>query len=188
MSFDDFLPPVTSDSTTFTLTTEEIIKNAFDIIQVGTDGEAVEPEYYERARDTLNLVMRELQAQGLHITSYRTGTLFLVGSQVKYVIEDSNSTNEFFQTEIALDAAIAQTFIQVVDATDMTVSDFIGIIQGDTKKERTRYHIQNIVGHMHGANRPGCQCSKVCKPRCTFYALKDTLIVSIDITINDIFT
>ncbi len=135
MSFQEFLPFETSGENNFTLTAAELIDNALDVIQVGSDGEGVEPEDYARALNALNLVMRELQAQGLHLASYRTGFLFLDAEVERYVLEDSDNveaTNRYFQTTLSADVTSPTTTIPVTDATNISVGDRLGVFKNDS--------------------------------------------------------
>jgi hypothetical protein len=131
MSFREFLPYTPADGNYFQLTVGEMINTSCGLIQVGVDGEGLEPEYYQRALVTLNLVMMELQAQGLHLSSYNVGYLFLQPDQYKYIIEDENATNEYFQRTIDGAEASGQTVLTVSDTTDLQNDDIIGITLDD---------------------------------------------------------
>lgn len=131
MSFREFLPYTPSDANYFQMTLEEIIQDALGLIQVGVDGEELAAEYYERARVTVNRVVLELQAQGLHLTSYRVGYLFLQPDQYKYVIEDENATNEYWTRTLSAAEASGQTVLSVSDVDDLEVDDTIGITLDD---------------------------------------------------------
>lgn len=132
MSYQDFLPRTPSGVNTFTLTASELIENAFDVIQVGVDGEGVEPEYYERGLRALNLVMRELQAQGLHLTSFRAGYVFPPEDTAEMVVEDQKATNVYYATTLSSDVTSPTTTIPVTDSTNMSVNDTIGILKDDS--------------------------------------------------------
>jgi len=135
MSFQEFQEFTPSGTTDFTLTAGEIIDDALDTIQVGSDGEGVEPEEYKRALNALNLVMRECQAQGLHIATYRTGTLFPKAGDVEYVLEDTenvDSTNTFFEALTTADVTSPATIIPVDDASNMEVGDRFLVLKNDS--------------------------------------------------------
>lgn len=127
MSFREFLPYTPYDGNYFQQTLGELIQYAAGLIQVGIDGEALSPEYYDRARNAVNLAVLEMQAKGLHLSSYKVGYLFLQPNQYKYVIEDENATNEYFSRQITTDAIATDTVIEVTDTTDLQVDDLIGI-------------------------------------------------------------
>jgi len=131
MSNQSFLPFEPSGESNFTLTTSEIIENALDILQVGSDGEDVEPEVYSRSLDQLNLCIKEMQTNGLSIATYRTAFLFLVQGQYEYIVEDSEVTNEYFQTTLSADVVSPTTTIPLTDISNYEVGDRIGIYKND---------------------------------------------------------
>jgi hypothetical protein len=127
MTFQSFLPFTPQTSNTFTLTTTELIKQALAEIRIGIDGEDVYPEYYARALTQLNLVLAEIEAQGLHIATYRVGTLFLNPNQNKYTLEQSNFTNQYYSTTLTANAATNATTLTVNSVSSISVGDYIGI-------------------------------------------------------------
>ena len=132
MSYQSFIPFTVSGSTSFTLTASELIENALDVLQVGVDGEGVEPEYYSRGLLALNLVLRELQAQGLHIASFRTGYVFPPPGSNEMIVEDVKATNVYYDTTLSANATSPTTSITVTDSTNMAVGDTIGILKNDS--------------------------------------------------------
>ncbi len=131
MSFQDFLPQNTSGSTSWTLTATEIISEALDVLGIGTDGEGVEAEYYERAINSLNGTLRHLQNQGLHLNTQATGALFVQEGQVEYVLENENCTEQYYVTTVDGDITAPTSTFDVTDASNINVDDFIGIYQDD---------------------------------------------------------
>jgi len=131
MSFREFLPYTPADANYFQLTLAEIIANSAGLIQVGTDGEDMAPEDYQRSIIAVNLAVLEMQAQGLHLTSYRVGYLFLQPNQYKYVIEDENSTNEYWSRQLTSDQVETDTVLAVSDTDDIQVDDIIGVTLDD---------------------------------------------------------
>lgn len=131
MSFRSFLPYEPTTANYFQLTLEEVIQDACGLIQVGVDGEGLEPEYYERARVAVNRVILEMQAQGLHLTSYKVGYLFLQPDQYQYVVEDENATNTYYERTLSADEASGQTVLSVSGTDDAQVDDIIGITLDD---------------------------------------------------------
>lgn len=131
MSFREFLPYEPSTANYFQMTLTEIISDALGIVQIGVDGEEVEPEYYKRMVNVVNRCVLEMQAKGLHLTSYKVGYLFLQPDQYKYVIEDENSTNEYWSRQLSADEATGQTVLSIDGADDLEVDDIIGITLDD---------------------------------------------------------
>lgn len=131
MSFREFLPYTPYDGNYFQQTLGELIQYSAGLIQVGIDGEALSPEYYDRARNAVNLAVLEMQAKGLHLSSYKLGYLFLQPDQGTYIIEDENATNTYFKRTLTAAEATAQTVLSVSDTTDLQVADTIGIVLDD---------------------------------------------------------
>lgn len=131
MSFREFLPYEPTTANYFQMTLSEVISDSLGIIQIGVDGEAIEPEYYSRMINVVNRAILEMQAQGLHLTSYKVGYLFLQPDQYKYIIEDENSTNEYWTRTLSADEATGQTTLSISDVTDLEVDDTIGITLDD---------------------------------------------------------
>jgi len=131
MSFREFLPYTPEDANYFQMTLSEIIRDAAGLIQVGVDGEDFAPEYYARSINVVNRCVLEMQAQGLHLTSYKVGYLFLQPNQYKYVIEDEHSTNEYWSRQIATAAVATDTVIEISESDDLEVDDTIGITLDD---------------------------------------------------------
>jgi len=133
MTYQSFQQYTVSGVNSFTLTAIEILDEALDILGIGVDGEDMEPEYYARLLKTLNLVLRYMQSQGLHLNTFSTGTLFLEAGKFQYNIEKSSSTNQYFSNETNADllaTATTLTFDNVPQET-VFVDDEIIIEQND---------------------------------------------------------
>jgi hypothetical protein len=131
MSFREFLPYTPYDGNYFQQTLGELIQYSAGLIQVGVDGETMAPEYSERARNAVNLAVLEMQAKGLHLSSYKLGYLFLNPNQGTYIIEDENATNQYYQRTLSADEATGQTVLSISDTDDLENDDTIGIILDD---------------------------------------------------------
>ena len=64
----------------------ELIIEAFDYCQVGVEEEGLDAEDYERALRAANFILRDLQAQGIHLWQYTEGVLFLQNGRNNYAI------------------------------------------------------------------------------------------------------
>lgn len=131
MSFREFLPYTPEDANYFQLTLSEIIQEAAGLIQVGVDGEQFAAEYYARSVNVVNRCILEMQAQGLHLSSYKVGYLFLQPNQYKYVIEDEHATNEYWDRQLSDDYTTGDTVLDISDDDDLEVDDTIGITLDD---------------------------------------------------------
>jgi hypothetical protein len=75
----------TSGTTTFELTTTQIIARAFKRLGIAQEGEALTALMYEDGRDELNLLINEWNAAE-HLWIQEEGTVALVASQPSYVV------------------------------------------------------------------------------------------------------
>lgn len=131
MTFRSFLPYEPETSNYFNLTTTELITLALNEIGIGINGENIEPEYYNRALYQLNLVITELMSQGLHIATYRTGSLFLQPNQYKYVIEDEHATDQYYKRQLTANYAAGSTVLAVSSVAGVAANDYYGVTMDD---------------------------------------------------------
>lgn len=75
----------TSGDTTFNLTTNQIVDEAFDICGIGSEGEAVSADQYSRARRSLNLIIKTWGAQE-RLWTRTEASVTLVASQATYAL------------------------------------------------------------------------------------------------------
>jgi hypothetical protein len=75
----------TSGSTDFGLVTNTIIEEAFDVCGVGSEGEAISADQYERARRSLNLMVKAWSAEE-HLWLRTEASVTLVASQASYAL------------------------------------------------------------------------------------------------------
>jgi len=130
-SADDPFGRSTSGQTSFTLTTNEIIKESFDILEIAVEGEDLSEEMQVRGKSKLNLMLKTWQSQGLHLSSYSFGFLFLVKEQREYILEQSNCTEQYFQRTLTADAVATDTVLNVDNTDNLLVDDFIGVMDDD---------------------------------------------------------
>jgi hypothetical protein len=75
----------TSGSTDFGLVTNTIIEEAFDVCGVGSEGEAISADQYERARRSLNLMVKAWSAED-HLWLRTEAAVTLIASQAAYAL------------------------------------------------------------------------------------------------------
>lgn len=75
----------TSGSTDFSLVTNTIIEEAFDLCAVGSEGEGISADMYARAKRSLNLIVKTWGASD-HLWLRTSGTVTLVASQANYAL------------------------------------------------------------------------------------------------------
>lgn len=74
-----------SGSTSFNLTTNEIIEEACDLVGVGSEGEAISADVYERAARSLNLIVKAWSASD-HLWLRTQRSVTLVADQASYAL------------------------------------------------------------------------------------------------------
>ncbi|MCK5642795.1 MAG: hypothetical protein KAJ19_18445, partial [Gammaproteobacteria bacterium] len=118
---------------TLSKTLNETLTEAFDVLQILSDGEPSNGDIFGRGKISLNLMLKEWQAQGLHLWTYEEGTLFLKVGQAKYDfrLASTHLANTWFETTTAADTVASTTSITVASASDINNNDVIGIIQND---------------------------------------------------------
>jgi len=114
-------------------TTNELAEEAFDILQIGADGETLGGDMIGRFKASANLLLKEWQSQGIHLWTYTEGTLFLTVDQEKYDFQDSDThiANTWYETTTTADTTAAANTILVTNADNIQNGDVIGIIQNN---------------------------------------------------------
>ena len=77
----------TSGTTTYNLVASEIMKEAFDLCGIGSEGESISADMYERAFRSLNLICKALGTKP-HLWLETPVTVTLVAGQASYVLAD----------------------------------------------------------------------------------------------------
>lgn len=123
----------TSGVYTLTKTLTEIVTEALETIQATGDGESLHGDILGRAVKPTNRMIKEWSTQGIHLWSYTEGTLFLDVGKEKYDFQlaDTHIANTWFETTTTAATTASATTILVTSATNIQVTDPIGIIQND---------------------------------------------------------
>jgi len=114
-------------------TLNEVAAEAFDILQIGADGETLGGDMLGRAKISLNLMLKEWQTQGMHLWSETEGTLFLTVGQEKYDFRKTSThiANTWYETTTTAATSASATSILVTRIANIKDGDVIGIIQND---------------------------------------------------------
>ena len=123
----------TSGVYTLGRTFNQLAEETFDVLQVGSDGETLSGDMISRFGNSANLVLKEWQAQGIHLWSYTEGTLFLTVGQEKYDFRESSThvANTWYETTTTAATIAGANTIPVTSASNIQDGDVIGIIQND---------------------------------------------------------
>lgn len=134
----------TSGSTAFRMTTSDIINEAYAICQIGIEGEQLNAEQYENGRRSLNLLLSNWQAQGIHLWSYEEGTLFPVAGKNTYTLEQVRATNHYTITQLTTAASTGATTV-TLDSVELDIGQektaeidadwYIGFLLADNNLE-----------------------------------------------------
>lgn len=125
----------TSGEYTLDLTTADIIDESFEILQASGQGETQGGNLYNQALNSLNMMLKLWEAQGIHLWTYTEYTMFLVNSQAVYDQTDADvrvvNSLEFDSTELGAAAAVAATTITLDSVANAAIGKAIGILDDD---------------------------------------------------------
>lgn len=123
----------------------DVIYQAYDELQVATDGEPISGGLFNRARDALNLMIKNWQSQGIRLWTITEGSLFLQVGLDKFDFRDEGRdlgfdptkrkihlANEFIQRATTTAIAATNLGVDLDDVTFLEVGDQIGFV-GDNR-------------------------------------------------------
>jgi hypothetical protein len=118
-----------SGSFDFNPTTLEVIEGALRIVGAKQRGTTLEAEAYTEARDAFNMLLKQLNADGLRLWKIREATLFLDLEQESYSLGPSgdHAAYSFRQTTLSVAAASSASTVTVTTVTGIADNDYIGI-------------------------------------------------------------
>lgn len=115
------------------LTLNGLLEQAYDNLQIGQDGETLDGNFYNRARHTLNVMLKTWEAQGIHLWTMQEGVLFLRIGQSEYDFGNPSThlANVYHTTHATLGHTIGATLIEVESTFGMEIGNPIGIAGSD---------------------------------------------------------
>lgn len=119
----------TSGSYDFTVTRDDIIKDAYDEIGVLEEGETPNAEQTTSAARKLNMMVKLWMTKGRHLWCVQDAALFLVLGQTYYSL--GNSTADANWCDPTDMAQTTTTVAKVAGASTLTVASASGIANGD---------------------------------------------------------
>ena len=166
----------TSGIYTHSLTLNEVVSEALELIQAVGDGETLSGDHLDRGKKTLNNMLKEWQTQGIHLWTYTEGSLFLEVSKAEYDfrLATTRAVNTYYETTTTADTAALATSLTVTSAANLTVGDSIGIIQSD--KDMFWTTISTITGTTIGIPSPGITLATTSGAQVRNYRSTETLI------------
>ncbi len=131
----------TSGSTDFQVTALDIINQAFGKLNVKKQEQALQPAEVQDGLDTLNLMVKAWQGQGLHLWTREEGVLFLDVGKTDYLIgptgDEATNLDDFVSTTTTTAEAALSTVIEVASTTGMLAADNVGIQLDDATRHWT---------------------------------------------------
>lgn len=124
----------TSGSIDFNLNTNQIVRTALRKVGAISAGETPDNQTVQDATDQLNMLMKALNATGLHIWTETEATLFLQPDQIQYTLGGSTTdhcTETFTETTLSADVAVGATTISIESATGFADGYNVGVILDD---------------------------------------------------------
>lgn len=119
----------TSGSVDFTSTRDEIIKDALTLCRAIDPDETVPPAKMVQGSRFFNRLVKQLQAQGLHLWTEEEGILFIDKGTRIYTFPSAYATNpeDYDDTTTSAAASSGATTISVTSAGNIAASDFLSI-------------------------------------------------------------
>ena len=130
----------TSGSYNYNLTRNNIVKRAFNIINVFAPDQTIDAGDQDFALDLLNSMLKSWQAEIRHSWNRQRATLFTAYQDQDYDLYSSGDhcTKSYVETTISTAEAASQTVISLTSTTGMTAADYIGIeLTGGTRQWTT---------------------------------------------------
>lgn len=124
----------TSGSITFNYGRDQIIRAALRKLGVINAGETPGAQLVTDCADQLNMLMKALNATGLHVWTESEATLFLQTGQVAYVLgagTTDHATDTYVATTLSSAAALNATVIALTSTTGFVASNNVGVVGDD---------------------------------------------------------
>lgn len=125
----------TSGSINFSVSAQDIITDALEILGVLGEGQSPTSDQYTSSLRTLNMMTKYWQADGLNLFAVQTCYLFLNKAQQSYSLSALTSdhfTDTFHITTTSSDQTTGSNIITVADATNIVIGSKIGIATSGT--------------------------------------------------------
>jgi len=130
----------TSNSRDFTLTRNNIVKRAFNFINIYDLNNTIDSQDQDFALDLLNMLLKSWNAETRQSWNRQNATVFTAYQDHQYDLSltGDNWTKSYVNTTISADEASGQTVISLTSTTGMTAADRIGIeLDGGTRQWTT---------------------------------------------------
>jgi len=123
----------TSGSTNFSLTRNTLITHVLELMGRLQGGATADSNDVTFLSNALNLMVKAWEAQGIHLWTRQTATVYLTNATSKYALNSStgaHGSNTVAETTLSAAEASGQTVLSVTSSTGMTAADRV-LIQLD---------------------------------------------------------
>jgi hypothetical protein len=139
----------TSGSIDFTFTAGQIIEKAFSKIGVKSAEQALQPAELQDGLDALNLMLKSMQSQGLHLWTREEGVLFLDAGKTDYLVgpsgDEATTLDDFIGTTTTTALAALDVIVPVASTTGMTTGDTAGMQLDDGTRQWTTITVDSAT-------------------------------------------
>ncbi len=123
-----------SGTVSFNMNAKKVIERSFSLIGVKAQEQPLQAAELQDGIDTLNLLLKSWQAQGLHLWKTEEAVLFLNVGQQSYSIGSNGDKccdfDDFIGTKLSADADGSATFT-VEDTLGMVAGDYFGVVTNE---------------------------------------------------------
>lgn len=119
-----------SNSTNYIVSSRDIIQEALEQLGVLGEGEEVSDDQYRSSLRTLNMMVKNWQADGLNLFAVQELYLFPKLNQKKYSLNNSTTdhiTTSFVETTTSAAASSSASTVVLTSGTGIADNDYIGI-------------------------------------------------------------
>lgn len=127
----------TSGITELRYTLNEVILEALQEIMIASQGETIDGTMLKQGTNTLNRLIMEWQAQGIHLWTYTEGTLFLEKGVYEYNFGTARLANTVYRKKTTQAEIIGASTITLDNVTNLVSGSNIGILLDDNTMQWT---------------------------------------------------
>lgn len=140
--------PNLSNEFALDLTLNDVVDEAYDLLQVASDGEPTTGGLFNRAVRSLNIMLKLWESQGIHLWTFTEGHLFLQKDldRLDFRLEGRDTgitpstravhlSNDFEQLSTTADVAVNDLTIPVDSVTLLAIGDQFGVLNDDNDLE-----------------------------------------------------
>jgi hypothetical protein len=123
----------TSGSSDFSISRDDIITDALQMLGEGAEGETINGDRMDACSRRLNMMVKAWMANGAKLWAMKQATLFLTVGTASYSLgaTGTHCTDTYVQTTLSTDEASGSTSLSLTSTTGMSASDNIGIVLDD---------------------------------------------------------